>query len=414
MSESQKKRLSFLDIFRRKDRKIVDNNERYGKLGFSFASEPSGLFGKNSDHNLFNMEKWEMLYSSDGLVFSAVNSIAHSALGNGYKIQSSNPEAVRLVNKLLEHIDLDELLSGIIRHIVIFGDAYIEKIYSNSGNLVSLDLVDPKTIEIVTDDYGEVQHYKQTIMNGQKAMIIEPEEIVHIRLYSIPSSPYGVSIIGTNYDTIIRKLRIDSAIASAIIRHGSPKYHISVGGPDGDLPPEEVLEDLRREFKDIDEKNEFITSSLIDIEGVDTRGIDNIEEYYTYFIDLISSGFCVPAEQLGITVKGNTEASSKTRERLFNRYLRAIQKRIERIFEQEIFKDAIKNYFPNDSVKLTFKDISAEDEALKIRWIRPFINVLGTEKEVLTKDEIRDIFGFPPLKSSIKTTTLDDFGFGSG
>lgn len=388
-----KKLKSLGNLFRR-NRKKVDEV----RIPFGISSNRElGLFGKHGEHSLTNMQKWETMYAGDGLVFSAVNAIAQSALGNGYEIQSSNEDAKQVILKFLIDVNLDELLSGIIRHVIIFGDAYLEKIFSNNSNLVSLDLIDPKTIEIICDEYGNTQYYKQNITSNFKSEVIDKDSIIHIKLYSIPSSPYGVSTIGSNYDTIQRKIRMDEAIAASLIRHGSPKYHVSVGSPEeGEYPPKEVLTDLKNEFKNIDEKNEFVTSSLIKIDSIDTRGIEHIEEYYTYFLDLVSSGFCVPAEQLGLTVKGNTEASSKTRERLFNRYLASIQKRIERIFQREIFPILLKDAFPEEIVSLRFNDISPSDEAAKIKWVRPFITAIEKDNEILSKDEIRKIFGYEP------------------
>jgi hypothetical protein len=389
------KKLALGNIFRRKNRKKV--SEIKVPYGISDYRE-LGLFGKHGDHTFTNMQKWEKMYAGDGLVFSAVNAISQSTLGNGYEIKSPNEDARQIVLEFLNNIDMDELLSGIIRHTIIFGDAYLEKIFSNNDNLVSLDLIDPKTIEIICDEYGNVQYYKQNITNRYSAEVLDKDSIIHIKLYSIPSSPYGVSTIGSNYDTVQRKIRMDEAIAASLLRHGSPKYHVSVGSPEeGEYPPKEVLTDLKNEFKNIDEKNEFVTSSLIKINGIDVRGIEHIEEYYTYFIDLISSGFCVPAEQLGITVKGNTEASSKTRERLFNRYLAAIQKRIERLFQREVFPILLHDKFPNEIVSLKFNDISPSDESQKVKWVRPFIQSLVKGEEILTKDEIRKIFGYEPF-----------------
>jgi hypothetical protein len=390
-----KKLASFGKLFRKKNRKRTD--EIKVPYGISDNRE-SGLFGKHGDHTFTNMQKWEKMYAGDGLVFSAVNAISQSALGNGYEIKSSNEDARQIILEFLNNVDMDELLSGIIRHAIIFGDAYLEKIFSNNGDLVSLDLIDPKTIEIVCNEYGDIQYYKQNIKDKYHSEIIDKENIIHVKLYSIPSSPYGVSTIGSNYDTIQRKIRMDEAIAASLLRHGSPKYHVSVGSPEeGEYPPKEVLTDLKNEFKDIDEKNEFITSSLIKINGIDVRGIEHIEEYYTYFIDLISSGFCVPAEQLGITVKGNTEASSKTRERLFNRYLAAIQKRVERLFQREVFPILLQDKFPNKIVSFKFNDISPSDESQKVKWVRPFIQSLDRGEEILTRDEIRKIFGYEPF-----------------
>ena len=382
-----------VNLLKRKRKKVKKVKLPYGIS----SNRETGLFGKYGNHSLANMQRWEKIYAGEGLVFSAINTIAQSAIGNGWDIKSSNENAKNMVLEFLNNVDLEEILSGIIRHILIFGDAYLEKIFSNKNVLVELYLIDPKTIEIICDNYGKVEYYKQNIANNLESELIDKDDIVHIKLFSIPSSPYGVSTIGTNYDSIRRKIRMDEALAASLIRHGSPKYHISVGSPEeNEYPPKEVLKDLRDEFKNIDEKNEFVTSSLIKIDSVDVRGIEHVNEYYEYFMNLIASGFSVPIEQIGIA-SGSTEATSKTRERLFNRYLSSIQNRIERIFQREIFPILLKDSFPNEIVSLKFGDISPHDESEKIKWVRPFIRALEKDNEILSKDEIRKIFGFEAI-----------------
>ena len=380
------------NLFRR--RKKVPQNRTISVDSGGFHSS---VFSHHSEHTLSNMKNWEKIYSGDGLVFSAVNSISQSVVGAGWEIVSSNEDAQEIVENFIEKINFEKLMFNIVTFLIIFGDAYIEKEYSQlTGDLVNLSLCDPKTMEIIVDNYGRETSYKQIIEGKYTEEIIDKKDLVHLRLYSVPSSPFGISTIGANYDTIKRKIQADEAISAAIIRHGFPKYHISIGGSEeGEIPPKETLTEIKDEFKDINEKNEFVTADLVKITGIDTKGIDNIKEYYDYYLALVLGGFMVPGEQLGLFT-GSTEASGKVRERLFNRFIKGVQHQVVRSFDLEIFPDILKDSFPEVKVRLRFEDISPIEESIKIKWVEPLLRTSDGPFEILTKNEIRKIFGYEP------------------
>ena len=394
MIKKSKSKLSAIgNLFRR--RKKVPQNRVISVDSEGFHSS---IFPRHGEHTLNNMKNWERMYSGDGLIFSAVNSISQSVIGSGWEIVSIDKDAQEIVENFVEKIDLDKLIFNIVCHLIVFGDAYIEKEYSSlTQDLIALSLCDPKTIEVITDKYGNEIHYIQKIEGNYTGEVIEKKDLVHQRLYSIPSSPYGISTIGANYDTIRRKIEMDAAIAASLLRHGFPKYHISVGGQEeGELPPKEVITKIKDEFKEISEKNEFVTADIIKINGIDVRGIEHIKEYYDYYLALVLGGFMVPGEQLGLFT-GSTEASGKVRERLFNRFIKGVQHQVVRSFDLEIFPDILKDSFPEAKVRLRFEDISPIEESIKIKWVEPLLRTSDGPFEILTKNEIRKIFGYEPL-----------------
>ena len=380
-------------LFRRRKRLPRVEN----KISVSSGGYWDSPFSKSNVHTLANMELWQKCYIGDGMIFSLVNSIAQGVIESGWNIVSINKDAQKIVEAFIDRINFEELIFNAVVHLVVFGDTYIEKEFSSidEEKLANLSLCDPKTIEIIVDKYGNEVSYQQ-IIDGQTIEEIDKDSIVHLKLYSSPSSPYGLSTLAANIDTIRRKIKMDEAIASSLIRHGFPRFHITVSGSEeGEVPPKETLEEIKNKFKDINEKNEFVTADLIKIQGIDTKGIENIEEYYNYYLALLLGGFQIPGEQLGLFT-GSTEASGKVRERLFNRFLRRVQRQIARSFDLEVFPDILKDSFPEIKVKLRFEDISPIEESVKIKWVDPLLRTSDGPFEILSKDEIRKIFGYEP------------------
>ena len=394
------KRLS--DIFRRRRKRSPLKSESKYSLISAFTDNHE-VISKSSAHTVENMKKWQKVYSSDGLIFSIINTISQSMIGNGYEIRSENKDAEKIINDFINSIDFSSILSDIVRYVLIFGDIFVEKIYSKfNSHIVNLTLVDPTYMNIHVDKFGIEQYYTQTDFdNLDKEIIIQTEDMIHMKLFSVPNSPFGLSVIGANYDTIMNKVKVDESIACAILRHGWPRYHVSVGSQqEGEFPSEDILKELETKFRDMNSSNEFITPSVVDISTLDEKGIENISDYYEYFISLITSGFNIPIEAVGIVTAGSTEASGIVRERLYNRFLESLQRRISTMFERYIFPDLLKESFPNEKVFLTFGE-NVPEKLVNIRkWSWPFVKVVGTDQEILSKNEIRSLFGFPPVQKT--------------
>lgn len=371
---------SFLRIFRR-NKPIHE---------FKSVSKPLNLINpSNAYRSVSDLLRYEKMYMKDGVVFACINTIVRTAIGTKWDISSEDDEARNKIEDFVSKINFSEFLSEIMRHALIYGDAFIEKIYNARGEFVDLSLVDPKTVEIVSDDKGNELVYIQNT-SFQKVEFEPHKEMYHFKFYSIPSSPYGISQIGSNYDTILRKTKLDEAVISAVLHHGFPKYHVKVGDINHDIIPSDTdIEQTAIQFQDINSKTEFITPDFINIIGLDTGGVEHIEEYTSYFLNELVAGFNVPEEALGLG-KGSTEASGKVRQRLFERMIRSLQITLENFVSNNIFRDII-----DVPVKLIFRDISPTEEAEAIKWVAPLLNTTEDSFLVLTRNEIRSMFNLP-------------------
>jgi len=386
---------SFLKLFRRSksDSKVHE---------FRSVSSPLNLANLNNPYrSVSDLLKYEKMYVKDGVVFACINTIVRTVIGTKWDISSEDEDAKSKVEEFISKLNFSEFLSEATRHTLIYGDAFIEKIYNTKGDFVDLSLVDPKTIEIISDDKGNELSYIQS--TSFKKIEFEPQkEMYHLKFYSIPSSCYGISQIGSNYDTIVRKTKLDEAVISAVLHHGFPKYHVKVGDISHDIiPSSSDIEQTAIQFQDINSKTEFITPDFINIVGLDTSGVENIEEYTTYFLNELVAGFNVPEEALGLG-KGSTEASGKVRQKLFERMIRSLQITLENFVSKNIFVDIVGEETP---VKILFRDISPTEEAEAIKWIAPLLNTNENSFGVLTKNEIRNIFNLPEYPEEEEKTS---------
>ena len=262
------------------------------------------------------LEKYEQAYRKDGIVSEAIDNIALFTMMNGFEILSEDSSAEMQIRAFCDRVDIENLIVDVIRDALVYGDAFVENVYSVGGQLVNLNIINPKTLEIIYDDYGTVQGYIQTTTSGgrQLKLSLDMKFITHFTTKRIGRSPYGISTIGTNYDMIARMVKADSGIANAIHRHGFPKYHIKVGQA-GETLDKAALQAVEKEFEDINSKNEFVTPADVSITNVDT-GSFTIKEISEYFLTKLTAGIGVPEEILG-RGRGSTEATANVRAKTF-------------------------------------------------------------------------------------------------
>ena len=280
-----------------------DESGRYKTVVYSGKKASRGL--TVSPRSTSTLNSYWKYYNGEGIVFASINTTAWNTVMVGYHLSSKNEEAKKLIQDYLDRLNFQSILLDNVVFTLVYGDAFIEIVRTSSGKITDLKTVDPKTIVINTDEYGNVESYQQVINGKVRDVVLKPEDIIHIKFFPNPSSPYGISLIEPSKDTIDRKIDTDEAIFNAIQRH-TAKYVVTVGTEE-DIPPREVMEDIEKKFEDIDSSNEFVVPGVVRIDTIDEKGVQGVEEYFNIFLTQSVIGLLCPEEALGLGA-GSTEA----------------------------------------------------------------------------------------------------------
>jgi hypothetical protein len=354
-------------------------------------------FGSSGRSEQLLKQFWKY-YEGEGTVFASINTTAWNSVMVGYVLVSEDENALKLIQDSLELMDIDAVLLDSVIYTLVFGDSFIERVRSGK-TIVKLKTVDPITMQINIDEHGELINYQQKIQ-GKLLPPLDPEEIIHFRFFPKPDSPYGVSLIGPSKDTIDRKITTDESIAKAIGRHGTPKYIVKIGTGE-DIPPESIFADIKSKLEDIDSTNEFIVPGMIDISQLDETGVQNVKEYYDYFQTQLIVGLLCPEEALG-QGKGSTEATSRVKEIMYERFIKAIQHKITTMVRLGVINPILEsNGFEPNVVYMKFNSVTDADEAVKAKWIGNLLRGYPEGEKPFTNDEIRAIFDYPSMKKSV-------------
>ena len=387
--------------------------------GGKISNTWSSLFSRGN-RTPQRLEEYWKVYSGDGTVFSALNSTAWNVCMTGYTLESDDKEALEQVRQFLSTIDFDGIIFDNVLYAFIFGDSFIEIIYNKKKVPVNLKTVDPKTMFIEFNEKGIIDYYYQEI-NGKKLPPIKEEKIIQIGFYPIPGTPYHLSLLEPSWDTIKRKVDCDDALSAFFERHATRKWHVIVStvgdlGVKGErIPKESELKAIATKIEELSGKNEIVTSDLIEIKALDTKGVEKIQEYYNYFLTQLVIGLMCPEEALGYG-KGSTEASAYVTQLNYDRMIKAYQLKLSKILETKLFDKITRK---PGAVRIRFKGTTDVDETKKSEWISRIIEGIAklisaygrdvaSEKLPLSKQEVRLILRellsslFPP-----KSVVLD-------
>jgi hypothetical protein len=356
-------------------------------------------FGGGGGRSQQLMRAYWSYYINDGTIFASVNTTAWNTVMTGYTIVTEEEGKKEEISNFLNQVDFDGVMLDSITYALIFGDAFIEKVRKGK-EITSLKIVDPITMEINTDEFGRVESYQQRI-RGQLQAPLKPEDIIHIRLFNNPASPYGISLIAPTRATIDRKAATDDAVANAIIRHGTGKFVVTVGDKDF-IPDESVFTAIKSKLEDITATNEFIVPGPVTITEIDQKGISGVEEYYNYFQTQLVIGLLCPEEALGLG-RGSTEATSKVKEIMYERMIKAFQHKISEQVLRELIYPLLgyegKTSKEPPKVKFRFNSVTDADEAIKAKWLGNLLKVFrDDERKPFTINEIRAVFDYPPIE----------------
>jgi len=243
-------------------------NKWIGKSGFLFKSNDMDILFKRDKNKL--LKNWNLVHN-DGFAQAVVWQLTMSIWSEGYQIEEDNN-----IKTFLDNLNFLEKIIKSTHASLIFGDGFLELVKNKLNQIIDIKPIFPLNIEIKNGEYI----YTKT---DNSEVVIPKDRILHIKLFPTLSI-YGHSLISALYNLIENRISIDDATHNAIKRHGFPKYHIRVARDERNRsPPDEVFNNILWSFRELNEKNEFISTDLITIQPIDTTGIPDIENYQQYF-----------------------------------------------------------------------------------------------------------------------------------
>ena len=327
-----------------------------------------------------DLEEFEHFYKSDAEVRASIDTLAEMVAGVGYYTTAESPRAKAVVDKFAEDVNLDTLLVDVVRNMLLYGDAYLEKVM-NGSTISSLLLLPPKTIRVVRDEHGVVQKYVQSVLG--KTVEFKPDEIIQFSYYRIGCSAYGVSLLEPILPALRQKEKSIEAMGKILDRYASPRIVWRVPRPAD-------AQALANALSSLEPGQDPIISGDVDFQPLTIDPRVNFQFFYEYLDKQIFEALKSPSLAW---FRNATEASAKVMLDIVDRHIAGIQRYVKRKVEGEIFKPLVEAHGLKEVPRLNWgmprtklEEIDLDDIA---KLVQAFVIDSSTARKWLQK------LGFP-------------------
>lgn len=349
------------------------------------------------------LDELEMVYKSEPNVFNAINKTTQLIMAAGYKLVGDS-ESVAFFADFFESIgsrggelEWTELLTSVFKFQMVYGDAWVEKIPAkrDKNQIVDLQLVDPKKMDyakdrndkIVLDKFGDPVGYVETMpyeytiedqINPPEEVVLQknqiffmPNSITHFKLYTIGDGFYGTGMIEPTYQTVVRKLNMEEALANAVNRSGFPRILVQLGDPAHEPNPDQIQKIIDK-VKNMNHMGVFGVPYWVKVSYLEASSPEKLQEHLDYYIDQIVTGTGLPK---ALATGGGQETNRSTlnrQEALAKLTLKDIIRRTTSTIEKQIIKPIAKGNKVSP-VKIQWGEVSIEELDGKAKRLTSYV-----------------------------------------
>jgi len=312
------------------------------------------------------------IYRRGGPVSQAIRVKANFVFSNGYRIEGEVEEINKMVEKELDNLAFEIIGPQAIIDAQVYGDCFHELVRGRgeaSNKIIGIVPRSPETFKLEHDEYGVVSSIVQVIKKDMYDINAEEirfnlNDIFRFSMDNLGGAVYGTSIIDQAWNDIHWDAEIAKSTADAIKRHGNARFHIKVG-QEGEDVSEQIMRKIDAQFRNLNSKQEFVTTRDIDIVNIDQMGQTNAKLYGEWATMRLSTALGVPEELMGLG-RGSTEATANVKLRAFYDDISALQKRFARAFTLQV----IDQLTPRPGMcKIVFNDVNPTDQAATAAWL---------------------------------------------
>lgn len=327
---------------------------------------------KNQGRDFAHMKELGDIYRRGGPVSQAIRTKANFVFSNGYRIEGESEDINDMIESKLESLEIDVVGPQAIVDALAYGDCFHELARGmgvGAGSIVAQVPRSPETFRIDHDEHGMISGYTQvlrrdSVLGTEEEIPFRPEDIFHFSIDNLGGSVYGTSLIDQAWNDIHWDAEIAKATADAIKRHGNARFHVKVG-QEGEEIPEKTMRLIDAQFRNLNSKQEFVTTRDVDIINIDQQGQGNAKVYGEWSMTRLCAALGIPEELLGLG-RGSTEATANVKLRAFYDDISALQKRFARAYNQQV----IDRLTPAPGMcKLVFNEVNPKDQAAIAAWL---------------------------------------------
>lgn len=376
--------------------------------------------------NRVDLMELELSYMHNPTIFNGINKIIQTIMSASHEIVAKDKKVQTYFDKFIGNLGIsgsditwEELLSDIYKHQCIYGRNYVENVFNKKGNrIVDWDLIDPKKMDyaknsakkIVMDRYNNPVGYFEMIPfdessgNQRKplprdvmepnhsfnSIFLRPDQIAHIKLFTVGDGFYGIGLIEPIYKTSLRKLNIEEALANAIYRHGFPIIWAQLGDLNHEPTPQQI-QNMLEKLKNINFKQEIATPYYYQLHMLESKKSEKLKEHLDYFREQEIAGLGIPRPFATGGSDGSNHATLGNQTSMFNLTLRDIIDKTAQAIEKYMFKPICDLEGFKEVPKLKWDIVGSDELNNKAKRLLMYVQTGILKPEDIDPEEIKKL-----------------------
>ena len=259
--------------------------------------------------------------------------------------------------------------------------------------------IDPSTIYIARDEYGNMTKYVEKIDSG-KEKTYKKKDIIHIYMDKESSNSFGTPKIVAALEDVKLLRKLEGYALAIVYRFAMPLFHFKVGKTEqGFQATQKEIDDTKYEIEHMSLDGAFVTNEKTEISVIGSDGNAlNLNGYLTYFENRVFSALDSSASMMG---RGGAKQDADSMEAQSHDYVKYVQKIISIFIENMILNELLLEggFNPilndNDIVQYIFNEINL-DTKIKVEnheMLKYQSNVQGlseTRRNIGYKEEVNE------------------------
>ena len=356
----------------------------------------------------YNLEEIRDASESDSYIKISFSKYSYLIFKAGWTFKSDNQEAIDYLNKRFKlmsyctgkpmDILLQEIADDFTRYSnVILLKSRVDSIPGVKATPFDSDQVvggycrvDPASVKIKRDKYGNVIKYEQG--HGANKKQFFPRDVIHMYYDKDANNAFGTPRIIAALDDVKLLRKIEGNIVALIHRFSMPLYQWKIGIPEVVFHGTDAeINRAKREVESSSLDGLIITNEKTEIKAIGAEGHAlNAEPYLRYFEDRVFSALGVSASQMG---RGGAKQDADSMEAQIHDTVKFIQRTIstwikETVITELLLEGGFNPFDGSADVEFAFEEISLETKLKKENH-----EMLKYQSNVTTFEEARRKMG---------------------
>ena len=337
---------------------------------------------KRPEYNLLEIKE---AAEADSYIKIAFSKYSYLLYKEGYQLKSENQQAIDYISKRFKIMTLatgkpmEILFQEIGDDLVKYSNAFliksrIEKIPTikavgvlDENPVGGYFRVDPATIKIKRDKYGNIIKYEQGVGLNKKQF--KPEDVIHMYYDKDANNSFGTPRVIAALDDVKLLRKIEGNVVALIHRFAMPLYQWKIGIPQtGFQASQTEIDKAKREVETSSLDGLIITNEKSEIKAIGAEGNAlDAKPYLEYFENRAFSALELSASQMG---RGGAKQDADSMEAQIHNTVKYIQRIMSIWIENTIINELLLEggfdiLDSNNEVRYVFNEISIETKIKK-------------------------------------------------